>query len=201
MPDNGRPPNLPQHFQPPQQPQRLGAIARAFAVAKMLAGGGIFLGLLVVVGDKILAPEYKPSVLIGGFAGNTESAETRAKQSAAIEFMRLQAEANAYAQARAQMEAEAFRKQQEKLGETQNVESTLAQLGDLACLVGQLIPSDARDAETRGWGQGLRTTCGFGDQMRDTMTQQLARAGRNGSAIIPRTGPAPQEGPTYKYVP
>ena len=142
---------------------------------------------------------------MGHFAGNTESAEIEAKQPASVEFMRLQAEANAYAQARAQMEAEAFRKQQEKLGETQNVESTLAQLGDLACLVGQLIPSDARDADTRSWGQGLRTTCGFGDQMRDTMTQQLARAGRNGSAIIPRTGivPAPQEEPTpphYKFV-
>ena len=56
MPDNGRPPNLPQHFQPPQQPPRLGAIARAFAVAKMLAGGGIVLGFFLLIGDKILAP-------------------------------------------------------------------------------------------------------------------------------------------------
>ena len=79
MPDNGRPPNLPQHFQPPQQPPRLGAIARAFAVAKMLAGGGIVLGFFLLIGDKILVPELKPSILMGHFAGHTEIRRDRSE--------------------------------------------------------------------------------------------------------------------------
>jgi hypothetical protein len=95
-----------QQFSRPPEPPRQGAIARFFAVAKALAGYGFVLMFFVMVAERVLAPEYKPSTQMGRFAGATETAEIAAKQQAAVEFARQQAAAAAKAQADAAKKAE-----------------------------------------------------------------------------------------------
>jgi hypothetical protein len=160
-----------QQFPQPPEPPRQGAVARFFAVAKALAGYGFVLMFFVMAGEKLLAPEYKPSTLMGRFAGATETAEIGAKQQAAVEYARQQAEAAAVAQANAAKKAEL-------VGGSEGVNSFFAQLFDFGCMVGSVIPPNARDADTKNMGEALRSTCGAGDQIRSKMAHDLDEAGR-----------------------
>jgi hypothetical protein len=135
--------------------------------------------------------------MIGIFLGNIEKAEIGAKQEASTEYANRMAEAQAKAQANAQIEAEVARQQQETIRESLSGQSSMAVISDWACAIGSLIPSNAAD-DWRIFGSALRSGCGASARIRDTMVQEQARAGRNGTAIEPREvagGPAHQSDP------
>jgi hypothetical protein len=155
---------------PAQQPGQT-AIARLFATAKMLAGYGFVLMFLLMVAEKILPPELKPSHVIGTFGGDVERNEIAAKQPAAVEFARRQAEAQATMQAKAAKKAEI-------IGGSEGVKSFAAQMADLACMAGQFVPRNAPNPDTRTTGEALRSACGVSGKIRNDMAHDLDEAGQ-----------------------
>lgn len=184
------------------QPPQPGAIARALAAARMLSGASTLVVMLGIGAELIFPPPYKPSHLIGAFGGNVEKSEIETKQAAAVEYAARQAAAAADAQARAAIETEAARKQQEVIADTFGFQGFMAQVFDLGCMVGSVIPPDARDPDTKNTGETLRSACGAGDKIRSDIVRQQARAAREGSAIMQRPTPQTQQpDPRYTYVP
>jgi hypothetical protein len=165
----GRTQNTPQ-FSPQSEPPRQGAIARFFGIAKMLAGYSFFLMFLLMVAERELPPEFKPSTQIGTLGGKIETAEIAAKKAAAVEYARQQAEAAAKAQADAQKKAEI-------LANSESVNSFFTQLGDLACIAGQFVPRNAPDSDTRTTGEALRSGCGLSAKLREKMAHDLDAPG------------------------
>lgn len=158
----------------------------------MLSGAAPALIVIAIIAQLILPAHLKPAHLIGDFGGSTEKAEIEAKQATAVEYARQQAAATAYAQALAQMEAEVSRKQQEVIGDTFGVKNFFAQMADLGCMVGSVIPPNAMDKDTKNMGQALRSVCGVSDQIRSDIINTQGQAGRNGSSIIQRPSPLPR---------
>lgn len=158
--------------------QRPTALARVFSYARNLAASTMVLAAGMFVAEKILAPEYKPSYLMGHFAGSVEQADIEAKQAAAVAFARQQAEAQAQAQARAQIEAEVSRQQQQMMADSLAAQSFIANGADIACLAFNLLGDGQTDT---------RALCAYGDQVRRTMVESQARAGRDGASVQPRT--------------
>ena len=166
-------------------PPKQSPLARFIGLARGFALNTVALSVAVFVAEKVLAPEFKPSVLIGGTLGKIETEETRAKQEAVVEFNRRNAEAQAAAQARAAIETEISRKQQEITAESLTGQSAMANLADWGCILGQLVPRDASD----GWqsfGAVARSGCGASARIRQNMVQEQARAGRQGGSIQDR---------------
>jgi hypothetical protein len=154
----------------------------------MLTGGTLMAFGLMFVAEKVLAPEYKPTTMIGRFAGDTEKSEIVAKQPAVVEFTARTTAAQVNAAAAAQMEAEISRVQQQAMAEALAAQTFAANASDLGCMLSGLIPNTA----TRDWrqiGDALHSGCGVSDRIRKNMMEQLAKAGRNGSALIQRPAP------------
>lgn len=140
-------------------------------MTKRLAGTGLVVGLLLIVGEKVLSPEFKPSTLIGTFGGKIETAEIAAKQPASVEIARRLAEAQATMQANAQKKAEI-------VGGSESVKSFAAQLADFGCMVGQFIPANAPNPDTRSAGETLRSVCAVSAKIRNDMAHDLDEAGQ-----------------------
>ena len=86
---------------------------------------------------------FKPFVLIGGFHGRIESADASATVDAVAKLTRQNAELAARPPAIAQMETEAFRVQQQAIADSLGVQSGVADMADLACVIGTIIPRGA----------------------------------------------------------
>jgi len=167
------------------QPPQPSAFARFVGLARGFAGNTLLLGVLVLGAEKMLPPGHKPSDSMGAFLGNIEQAETIAKQQAAISMAAQMAEVQARANARAAMEIEINRQQQQSVADSLAAQSTMANLADLGCVLGQFIPRDASD----GWqaaGAAGRSGCGASARIRQNMVQEQARAGRQGGSIQAR---------------
>lgn len=160
-----------QQFSPPSEPPRQAALARFFGVAKSLAGYGFVLMFFVMVAEREFPTDLKPSILIGTFGGKIETAEIAAKQTAAVEIARRQAEAQATMQANAAKKAEI-------IGGSENVKSFAAQVADLACMFGQFVPRNAPNPDTKNAGEALRSACGVGAKFRNDMAHDLDEAGQ-----------------------
>jgi hypothetical protein len=183
-------PNFSPQFGAP--PPRSNAISRFMGYVRAFALPAVVIGGVLIFGaENLFMPEYRPSHMIGIFLGNIEKAEIGAKQEASTEYANRMTEAQAKAQANAQIEAEIARQQQEAVRESLSGQSTMAVISDWACAIGSLIPPNAAD-DWRTFGGALRSRCGASARIRDTMVQEQARAGRNGTAIEPReVAPAP----------
>jgi hypothetical protein len=192
-----------QEFSAPRfgTPPAQSAIARFIGVARGFALNSVALGALVFGAEKLLAPEYKPSNLMGSFVGKVENAETITKQQIAAEYARQMAEAQATAQANAQMEIEINRQQQQKIADSLATQSGIANLTDFACIVGQFIPRDA-NGDWQTVGTAMRSGCGASAKVREGMVQEQARAGRQGGSIQSRevTTPLPRAPSGERYL-
>ena len=116
-----------------------------------------------------------------------DAADAQKKQDALAELARKQAQAQAEPPAVAAMETEAFRVQQQALANSLGVQGGVANMADLACIIGGLIPRDDPDANQ--FGQALRGACGVGDQVRRNMVDTLKKGGQEGSTLIQRPAP------------
>lgn len=142
----------------------------------------------VLAAEAVLPAPIKPSMLIGSFHGRIEAADANAKRDSTAAFTRTNASAAAEPPGFTAMETEAFRQQQQVLADALQTQSAIANFGDAACVIGQLIPRDDKD-----WGSTggfLRNACGVGDQVRQNMVQTLKRGGQDNSVLIqrPRAG-------------
>lgn len=179
----------PAHFQAPQGPT---GVARAIAFARGLSGKAFVLAL-VVLGLQALMPDgRRPSDLIGGFHGATESAEIKAKQAATVEYERQLATARAVPPANAQIETVVSQTQQQAVAGSLEMQSTAANLADAACMGSAFITSLFGDTkDMRDLRDGLKGACGAGDAIRSNITGTLARTAREGSGVVDRLPPPP----------
>jgi hypothetical protein len=167
-----------------------GGVARAIAFARGMSGKAVVLAVVVFGLQAVMPPGSKPSDLIGSFHGSTESAEVKAKQEATTEYERRMAEAKAAPPANWQMEAEAFRQQQEAIAKSLETRQTAAQIADAACLgapLATLFMGNTRDA--RDLQNTLQGACAEAARIRAEMTAIQAKAARDGSAIMQRYRP------------
>jgi hypothetical protein len=189
--------NTPQHphflqgqrvGQPPErQPSGL---ARAIGMVRNFSMQAGALSLVVVMAELIVPSPMKPSEIIGRFHGSIDAADALKKQDALAELTRKQAEAQATPPAIAQMETEAFRVQQQALADSMGMQSGIANLADLACMIGAFVPND-RQTDPNGIGDGLRSACGVSDKVRQNMVDTLKRGGQSGSTLMQRPAPRP----------
>jgi hypothetical protein len=189
-PPNPQTSTSPQAFNIPGATNPAGGVARAIAFVRGLSGKAMVLGL-VVVGLQAVMPEgHRPSDLIGGFHGATESAELKAKQETAAEYERKLADAKAAPPANWQMEAEAFRQQQEVMARSLETMATAAQIADAACLGAPLVTmlmGNTRDA--REIQSAMQAGCAEAARIRAEITRIQAETARAGSALMQRNRP------------
>lgn len=170
------------------------ALSRALALGKKLTFGGLALGGILYFGDATLPDYLKPSTLLGGFHGRVETADINAKQEKAIQFERQKADAQAAAQAKWQMEVEAFRQQQAAMAETLQTMATAAQIADAACLgapLATLFMGDTQQA--REIKRTMQAACAEAARIRAEMTRIQAEAAQQGSALMQRRPPGAQD--------
>lgn len=168
------------------------ALGRVMGIARGFTGLAGAVSLTVLMAEAVLPASIKPSVLIGGFHGRLEAADADAKAPSVTAYTRLNAEAAAQPPAVAQMETDAFRTQQQALADSLNVQRGFANMADLGCILGGFFP---REGDGATIGQGLRSACGVGDQVRSNMVDTLKRGGQEGSTLIQRPRPYNPAGP------
>jgi hypothetical protein len=175
---------------------------RVVGIMRGLTGLAGAVSLVGLMGEAVLPAAVKPSVLIGSFHGRIEAADANAKVGAVANLTRQNAEAAAEPPAVAQMETEAFRVQQQAIADSLGVQSGVANMADLACVIGTIIP---RGGDGDAIGQGLRGACGVGDQVCSSMVETLKRGGQSGSTLIQRPLPPGSAGsvapPAPRYLP
>jgi hypothetical protein len=174
-------------------------LGRVVGIARGLTGAAGAVTLIGLVAEAALPASARPSVLIGAFHGRIEASDADAKVDAIANLTRKNAESAAQPPAVAQMETEAFRVQQQAIAESLGVQSGVANMADLACVIGTLIP---RGGDSDALVQGLRGACGVGDQVRGSMVETLKRGGQSGSTLIQRPMPSSPAGPVGpRYLP
>ena len=179
--------NVPGAAQPP-------ALSRAIALAKKLTFGGLVLGGILYFGDATLPESLKPSTLLGGFHGRVETADINAKQEKVIQFERQKADVMAAAQAKWQMEVEAFRQQQAVTAKSLSMMATAAQIADAACLGSPLVTMFMGDTrEAREIRATMQAACAEAARIRAEMTRIQAEAAQQGSALMQRRPPGAQD--------
>jgi hypothetical protein len=164
-----------------------GGVARAIAFVRGLSGKAMVLGIVVVGLQAVMPPGSKPSDLIGGLHGATESAELKAKQETTTEYERRMADAKAAPPANWQMESEAFRQQQEAIAKSLETQETAAQIADAACLGAPLATLFMGDtAQARDIQSTMQAACAEAARIRANITRIQAEAARTGSALMQR---------------
>lgn len=178
----------PQRPWPPQAEQQSKAVTRALAFARTMTTQAASLVVITGFLQLVMPAGYTPGDMLGKFHGGIEKAETSTKADAVVSLAERTATAQATPPAIVAMETEAFRVQQQKLAESLETQSTIANLADWACLFGAFVPPN--DPNWKDVGEGLRSGCGVGDNVRDNMINKLANGGRAGSTLIQRPTPA-----------
>jgi hypothetical protein len=162
------------------------ALARFIGLLQRASVGIIIVGVLLVVVESLVPTAFAPTRLIGGFIGKIEEMEILVKGRAAAWLAALLADANA----RAQIEIDTNRQEQETLSQALGLKALTAVLADGQCYAGSLFRiwggRDARDIAEK-----LETQCGVGDMERDSILQRQADTGRRGGAIQSRTNNVP----------
>ena len=163
--------------------------------------GGVLIAVGVYLAQVLLPTPLTPATVTGTAGGQTENAEMLAKAETKAYYEGRLAEATNQPQARAQIEIEAARQQQQLRTDSLATQAGLANLADLFCIGGQAIAALGRDQtgdEAHKNAQAVaHATCGAGDAIRNNMTQQQADAARTGGALMNRnlygqpTAPAP----------
>jgi len=181
----------PQAFNIPGVTKPAGGVDRMIAFARTLTLSSVGLAVLVFILQAAMPAGSKPSDLIGGFHGATETAELKAKQEMTAEYERKLADAKAAPPANWQMEAEAFRQQQQAVANSLATQETAANLADAACLGSGLVTAIFGDTkDMRDLRDGMQQGCAAAAAIRQNMVQEHAKAARQGSALVPRSTPA-----------
>jgi hypothetical protein len=181
----------PQAFNIPGATNPAGGVARAIGFVRSLSGKAVVLAVVVFGFQALMPAGSKPSDLIGSFHGDTEKAELKAKQSTAAEYERALADAKAAPPANWQMEAEAFRQQQQTIANSLATQETAANVADAACLTSGFVTAIFGDTkDMRNVRDGMQQGCAAAAAIRQNMVQEQAKAARNGSALVPRSTPA-----------
>lgn len=179
-----QPPSILDH---PGVTKPAGGVARAMAFAKAMSRKAFILMGVIAFFQYVMGDGWKPSDIIGGFHGMTETAELRAKKEMAAEYERKLADAKAAPPATWQMEAEAFRQQQEVTARSLDTMTAAAQIADAACLGAPLVillMGNTRDA--RELQNTLQGGCAEAARIRAEMTRIQAETARQGSALMQR---------------
>jgi hypothetical protein len=191
-----RRPDSPTAFQPasvldhPAMTKPAGGVARAIAFARGMSGKAVALTFGVFVLQAAMPAGSKPSDLIGSFHGNTESAELTAKQPVATDYERNMTDAKTGPVTKWQMEAEAFRQQQEAIAKSLETLQAAAQIADAACLAAPLVPLFMGNTrEAREIHAAMQAACAEAERIRAEMTQIQVKAAREGSALMQRYRP------------
>lgn len=179
-----------QYSQPQQEGQRPASVlSRVLPYATLLTSvTGV--ATIIVVGANFLLPEaYGPSAWVGRFHGNMEKTDIVTKGDEVNRFTREQTRSTVEPQGWTQMETDAFHIQQQTTAESLAVQSFMANMADLGCMLGGMVPPDA-SPDARQTGATLRKACGVSDQIRQNQIETLKRAGQQGSTILARPSPS-----------
>lgn len=186
----------PPQMQPVPVMPSMGGVAKAARLLSTLVSQTVVFTIIIGVAEVTAPPEYRPSTLLGRFSGGHEAAELKAKQQATAEYQQqlqligaeldrttraydaLYQRANAITQQAYQMEAMVLQYQEQVVSQGMEMQSTGANLADLACLVSPLFTGT--DFE------GLNQTCGLGKAIRQGQASELAMTARDHSAVVPR---------------
>lgn len=159
-------PNMPpfQPMQPMHQQQLPTALTRFVGLLRALTGTAMTAGVLLIAAELVLPGPVKPSQVMGGFYGKIVAAESIAAQDTLAAQTRKGAEAQALPPVVAQ-----------RIDHSLEVQTGIANLADLACIVGQFMPrEDPENPDLSAVGDKLRTqACGLGDAMRTNMAETL----------------------------
>ncbi len=166
-------------------------MARAIGFVRSLSGKAVVLGIVVFGLQAAMPAGSKPSDLIGGFHGATETAELKAKQEMAAEYERKLADAKAAPPANWQMEQVLNQAQQEAIRKSLETQQDVANWADLACFGSMLVTplmGDTKDAHDLR--DGMQQGCAAAAVIRQNIVLEQARAARQGSGLVPRSTPA-----------
>lgn len=191
----------PGYQQPPQmQPYpvmpSMSGVAKAARLVSTLVTQTVFLTILVALAELFVPDAYKPSAMLGKFSGRHEAVELETKQTATVDFQRaiqlvaaelqrttsaydtLFQRSNAITQQAYQMETIVLQTQQQMAAQGMDMQTTGANLADLACLASPFFQGTE-------WA-GLKEACGAGASIRQSQASELARIARENSAVVPR---------------
>jgi hypothetical protein len=170
-------------------------VARAIAFVRGLSGKALVLAIVVFVLQAAMPPGRRPSDLIGGFHGATESAEINSKKDATVDFDRRRAEAQAAPPANLQMEQALNQAQLQAQLKALEMKEQAAQVADLACMAsGFVTPFFGDNQDTRAWRDLMKQGCHTADAIRFEINDILARMARQGSGIVQRSNPGTSAG-------
>lgn len=173
-------------------------LARVAGMARGFAFNTVLMGTALVLANKVLPHDWKPTVLIGQFIADLENNDINTKADTVVQFTRR----TTIPQADAQIEVEVNKNQQEILRESLRAKSDMAVAADWGCAIGSIVPAQA-------WGDWsplaalLRSGCDAGDRLRGDVLEAQRRAARSGTAIEPReviTPPQAQPPPEPRAV-
>lgn len=181
---------LPDFMQPPATPPHPGGRVRVAAVMRSLASGAAVSVIAVAAGQIFLPHDYKPSVILGQFHGDTETAEIEAASKAKVGLEGDMAEARAAPPAKWQIEQQVNAAQMQAATAALSAQAGVANLADSACVMGGILDGlFGSDHGMHEIGHALQQGCGVGDQVRQKITADIAKAARNGSGVVRRSQP------------
>jgi hypothetical protein len=164
------------------------ATTKAIAFVRSLSGSAILLAGGVFVLQATMGDGHRPSDVIGGFHGNTNTAQLDAERNAQTRTAESVANAQAKAQAQWAMEVETARQQQQAILESLRAKQDAANWADYICMSGPVSTAFfGRDAAA--YAQVAHDACGEAARLRHEITEAQAEASRIGSAIMQRPVP------------
>jgi hypothetical protein len=113
--------------------------AKLLPWARAAISGGFKIGLLMYVAQIALPHDYKPSVVFGQIAGDTERGDIEAKQGTVIDYERRRTDATEQARAKAQADVLVTQKVVEQASVSSDPLAMFAGTSDVACVAGQAV--------------------------------------------------------------
>ncbi|TXM96958.1 hypothetical protein FV242_32735 [Methylobacterium sp. WL64] len=174
-------------FSPAAQQMQKPALVRVLNVARILTSTGALFGVSFMALQVVMPVGNKPSDWLGETYGLIESAEAEAKRIAIVETARRTAEETAREQGKVQMEIEILKHQMQTLHESYEGQIQQANIADWLCTLGQAVPDDMLNNDTRKIVGALRKTCGFADAIRRQQQEEYAELAMRNAALIARS--------------
>lgn len=173
-------------FSPAAQQMQKPALVRVLNTARILTSTGALFGVSFLALQAVMPVGNKPSDWLGDTYGRIESAEAEAKRTSIVETARRTAEETAREQGKVTMEISILQHQMDTLHESYAGQIQQAILADWLCTLGQAIPDDMLNGDTRRIVRALRNTCGFADAIRQQQQAEYAELAMRHAALIAR---------------
>ena len=113
--------------------------AKLLPWARAAVSGGLKIGLLMYVAQIALPHDYKPSVVFGQIAGDTERGDIEAKQGTVVDYERKRTDATEQARAKAQADVLVTQKTLDTATVSVEPLAQMAGTADVACVAGQAV--------------------------------------------------------------